>query len=263
MEAAEYKNLLVTIEDRVAVVQINRPQALNALDARTLDELETAFRVLREDQAVGVLIVTGTGEKAFVAGADIRELTKLDGVSGRAYSLRGLEVFDLIHSSPKPVIAAINGYCLGGGCELALACHIRIASENARFGQPEVKLGLIPGYGGTQRLPRLVGTGRAIEMLLTGDVIEAREAERIGVVNRVVPGAELLAYCRDLAKRIMANAPLATTLALNAVNAGSDLPLDRALAVEAALFGLACGTEDMKEGTKAFIDKRKPSFKGR
>jgi len=261
MDASEYQNLQVSVEEGIALVRINRPEVLNALNARLLDELERAFEGLREDDSVKVVIVTGAGEKAFVAGADIKELSGLEWIAGRAYSRRGQQVFNSIDSCPKPVIAAVNGYCLGGGCELALACHIRIASENARFGQPEVKLGLIPGYGGTQRLPRLVGTGRAIEILLSGDTVEAKEAERIGLVNRVVPAAELLDYCRQLAKKIMANGPLAVGLALQSVYSGAGLPLEQALTIEAGLFGLACGTEQMKEGTRAFLEKRKPEFK--
>ncbi len=261
MDAAEYQNLQVSVEEGIAVVRISRPEVLNALNARLLDELESAFQALGQDEAVKVVIVTGAGEKAFVAGADIKELSGLEGISGRTYSLRGQRVFDTIESCAKPVIAAVNGYCLGGGCELALACHIRIASENARFGQPEVKLGLIPGYGGTQRLPRLVGTGRAMEILLAGDTVEAKEAERIGLVNRVVPAAELLDRCRQLAKRIMANGPLATRLTLQSVHSGAGLPLEQALSIEAGLFGLACGTDQMKEGTRAFLEKRKPEFK--
>ncbi len=261
MNAAEYQNLQISVEDGIALVRINRPEVLNALNARLLDELERAFQTLGQDEAVKVVIMTGAGEKSFVAGADIKELSSLAGVSGRTYSLRGQQVFDAIESCPKPVIAAVNGYCLGGGCELALACHIRIASENARFGQPEVKLGLIPGYGGTQRLPRLVGTGRAMEILLTGDTVDAKEAERIGLVNRVVPAGELLDHCRQLAKKIMANGPLATGLALQSVYSAAGLPLKQALAIEAGLFGLACGTDQMKEGTRAFLEKRKPEFK--
>jgi len=261
MDAAEFQNLRVSAEDGIALVRMSRPEVLNALNTRLLDELEIAFQAFRQDEAVKVVILTGAGEKAFVAGADIKELTKLDGVSGRAHSLRGQQVLNAIENCPKPVIAAVNGYCLGGGCELALACHIRIASESARFGQPEVKLGLIPGYGGTQRLPRLVGTGRAIEILLTADTLDAKEAERIGLVNRVVPAADLLDYCRQLAKKIIANGPLATRLALQSVYAGADLPVAQALAIEAGLFGLACGTDQMKEGTTAFLEKRKPEFK--
>jgi enoyl-CoA hydratase len=261
MDAPEYQNLRVSVEEGIGLVQVSRPEVLNALNARLLDELESAFQALRQNEAVKVVIITGAGEKAFVAGADIKELSGQEGVSGRAYSLRGQQVFNTIETCPKPVIAAVNGYCLGGGCELALACHIRIASENARFGQPEVKLGLIPGYGGTQRLPRLVGAGRAIEILLTGDTLEAKEAERIGLVNRVVPAGELLDHCRQLAKKIMANGSLAIRLTLQSVYCGAGLPLEQAMTIEAALFGLACGTDQMKEGTRAFLEKRKPEFK--
>jgi enoyl-CoA hydratase len=263
MNSANYVNLRVSVEERVALVEINRPQALNALNAQTLDELEAALLLLKEDGGVSAAILTGVGEKAFVAGADIKQLTDLDGLSGQKWALRGQAVFEIISAFPKPVIAAVNGYCLGGGCELAMACHIRIAAENARFGQPEVKLGLIPGYGGTQRLSRLIGPGRALELLLTGDQIDATEAHRIGLVNRVVPASELLAHCRRLATNIIANAPAALRLVIEAVNTGADIPIERALAQEAQLFGLACGTQDMKEGTLAFIEKRKPQFRGR
>ncbi len=261
MNAAEYQNLQVSADEGIAVVRISRPEVLNALNGRLLDELEQAFEALRQDEAVKVVIVVGEGEKAFVAGADIKELSGLEAVPGRAYSLRGQRVFNLIESCPKPVIAAVNGYCLGGGCELALACHIRIASDKARFGQPEVKLGLIPGYGGTQRLPRLIGTGRAMEILLTADTLDAQEAERIGLVNRVVPAAELLDHCRQLAKKIMTNGPLAVGLTVQSVVTGGGLPLAQALGIEAGLFGLACGSDQMKEGTRAFLEKRKPEFK--
>jgi enoyl-CoA hydratase len=263
MKPVEYANLRCSVEDRIALVELNRPQVLNALDKRTLDELEALFTAHRDDPKVGVVILTGAGEKAFAAGADIKELGGLDAFGGRHFANRGQQVLGLIGGFPKPVIAAVNGFCLGGGCELALACHLRIAADNARFGQPEVKLGLIPGYGGTQRLPRLVGLGRALELLLTGDVIEAREAERIGLVNRVVPASDLIPHCRQLAERILKNAPLAVELALQAASEGCDIPLSQALTLEASAFGLSCATEDMKEGTDAFIQKRKPQFRAR
>jgi enoyl-CoA hydratase len=263
MKPAEYANLRFSVQDRIALVELNRPQVLNALDARTLDELEAVFNSQRDDPEVGAVILTGIGEKAFAAGADIKELAGLDAFGGRQYAMRGQQVLGLISDFAKPVIGAVNGFCLGGGCELALACHIRIAADNARFGQPEVKLGLIPGYGGTQRLPRLIGLSRALELLLSGDVIDAREAERIGLVNRVVEASELIPHCRQLAERILKNAPLAVGLALQAAKDGIEVPLFQGLVLEASAFALSCGTEDMKEGTNAFIQKRKPEFRAR
>lgn len=259
----DYSMLIVSTENRTTVVTINRPEALNALNSELLGELERLFDDLEERADVSVVILTGGGDKAFVGGADIRELTQLDALGGRAFSGRGQRLFDRIDQFDKPVIAAVNGYCLGGGCELAMACHLRIAGRSARFGQPEVKLGLIPGYGGTQRLPRLVGEGRALELLLTGDMIAADEAFRIGLADRVVEDDELLKECAALAARIVKSGPVAVRYCLDAVRKGRGLPLERALAVEAGLFGLVCGTEDMKEGTRAFIEKRKAAFKGR
>ncbi len=259
---AEYKNLKLELADGVAVVTLNRPQALNALNAETLDELDAVFGELSGRSDARAVVLTGEGEKAFVAGADIKELAAVQGVGARGLAARGQAIFDRIESFPKPVIAAVNGFCLGGGCELAMACHIRIASENARFGQPEVKLGLIPGYGGTQRLPRLVGRGAALELILTGDMIDAAEALRIGLVNRVTAPADLLPECRKLAARILKNAPLAVGLALEAVNRGAGCAMGEALSLEAALFGLSCATEDMKEGTQAFLEKRPARFAG-
>ncbi len=259
---AEYKNLKLELADGVAVVTLNRPQALNALNAETLDELDAVFGELSRRSDARAVVLTGEGEKAFVAGADIKELAAVQGVGARGLAARGQAIFDRIESFPKPVIAAVNGFCLGGGCELAMACHIRIASENARFGQPEVKLGLIPGYGGTQRLPRLVGRGAALELILTGDMIDAAEALRIGLVNRVTAPADLLPECRKLAARILKNAPLAVGLALEAVNRGAGCAMGEALSLEAALFGLSCATEDMKEGTRAFLEKRPARFAG-
>ena len=251
-----YQNLLYSTLDGIATITINRPAVRNALNTATLDELRAAFDVVREDSAVRVVIVTGSGEKAFVAGADISEIAPLasaDPALGEAFAHHGQQVFNVIESLGKPVIAAVNGFALGGGCELAMACTIRIASENAVFGQPEVKLGIIPGYGGTQRLPILVGKGRALEILLTGEMISATEAFRIGLVNRVVPLPELQSTAEAVAKKIMANAPQAVRSCLQAVNLGLD---------EAALFGACCTTEDMSEGTKAFLEKRAPHFKG-
>lgn len=257
------KNLKLDLDQRTAVLTIDRPQSLNALNAETLDELDAAFAGLANNSDVGAVILTGGGEKAFVAGADLKELASLDPVSARQVAARGQAVFRAVENFPKPVIAAVNGFCLGGGCELAMSCHMRIASETARFGQPEVKLGLIPGYGGTQRLPRLVGKGRALELILSGDMIDAAEALRIGLVNRVVAPGELMAASRKLASRILLNAPLAVRLSIEAVNRGLEAPLDGATSLEAALFGVACSSSDMREGTKAFLEKRPPRFEGR
>ena len=259
----EFKNLLFKQEEGIGFVTINRPDKLNALNIETIKELEELFTHLKDNQEVKVVIITGAGEKAFVAGADIEELSKLNMLEGKEYSLRGQRVFSLIENLGKPVIAAVNGYALGGGTELALACHIRIASEKAMFGQPEVKLGLIPGYGGTQRLARLVGKGKALEMILTGDMITAQQALEIGLVNKVVSPEELLSTCRDIAKKIMNNSPIAVKYALEAVNNGLDKSLEEGLGIEAEFFGMVCGTEDSKEGTKAFLEKRKPLFKGK
>lgn len=259
-----FANLLLDISEGIGLLTVNRPRALNALNADTLDEIEEALRRVAGDDAASALIITGAGEKSFVAGADIKELSELNATTGREKALRGQRVFTAIEALPMPVIAAVNGFCLGGGCELALACHLRVASEQARFGQPEVKLGLIPGYGGSQRLPRLVGKGRALELLLSGEMISAQEAYRIGLVNRVVPAdQDLLEASRDLCRSLLKNGPLALQLTLRAVNQGLELPLEGGLQLEAALFGLTCGSADGKEGTRAFLEKRKPSFMGK
>lgn len=257
-----YANLKLEAHDGVAVVTIDRPDKLNALNGETLSELHAAFDSLAADDAVRGVIVTGSGEKAFVAGADIAELAEQDAVSGRELSRRGQRVFDAIERLGKPVVAAINGFALGGGCELALACHVRVAAEGARLGTPEVKLGLLCGYGGTQRLARLVGRGRALELLLTGEMIDASEALRIGLVNRVVAKAALMTDAESLLRRMIANAPLALRLTLAAVDAGLAMPLAQALDHEATLFGILCSTEDVKEGTRAFLEKRPPRFQG-
>jgi enoyl-CoA hydratase len=257
-----FDNLLVDRDGPVAIVTINRPKVLNALDIATLDELRRAVLDLQHDPGVRVVIITGAGEKAFVAGADINELAGQSATSARELARSGQHVFGLIERLGKPVIAAVNGYALGGGCELAMACTLRIASDSAKIGQPEISLGLIPGYAGTQRLPRLVGKGRALELLLTGAQIGAAEAERIGLVNRVVPQSELMNTARALARTLAAQAPVAIRYILDAVNHGSDMTLGDGSSYEATLFGLAAGTDDMREGTRAFLEKRKPTFKG-
>ena len=258
-----YENLLVERESRVATVTIQRPQRLNALNARTLDELREAFLSLQRDDEVRCVILTGAGEKAFVAGADIGELAADTPDSARARALNGQRVLDLIEGLGKPVIAAVNGFALGGGCELAMACTLRLAAETARFGQPEINLGIIPGFAGTQRLVRLVGKSKAIEMILTGAPITAQDALAIGLVNRVVPPAELMTAARALAADLSTKAPVALRYALDAVNRGADMPFADACQLEAALFGMTMATEDMREGTTAFLEKRKAEFKGR
>jgi len=258
-----YETLIVETRDGVAVVTVNRPDKLNALSDRTMEELDRAFAALAEDAAVRGVILTGAGEKAFVAGADIGELATQSPVEGRERSIRGQRVLDRIENLGKPVVAAVNGFALGGGCELALACHVRVASEGARLGTPEVKLGIMCGYGGTQRLPRLVGKGRALEMLLTGEMVDAQEALRIGLVNRVVPKDKLLAEAEALLRKMLANGPVSLRYVLEAVNDGLEMPLDEAQHAEATLFGLICSTGDMKEGTKAFLEKRPAKFQGK
>lgn len=258
-----YENLLYEPQDAIVRITVNRPQVLNALSAATMEELRSALTSARDDPSVRVLLLTGAGEKAFVAGADINELATQDAVGGKEYTHRGQAIIDLVETLGKPVIACINGYALGGGCELAMACTLRLASDNARFGQPEVKLGVIPGYGGTQRLPRLVGRGLALQQLLTGDMITAAEAHRIGLVNEVMPLAELMPRGHALAQKIAANAPLAVRYVMEAVHRGLEMPQPEGLYVEAALFGLCCTTEDMKEGTRAFLEKRPAKFQGK
>ena len=260
---ADFQNILFDKKNSIAYVKINRPDKLNALNMATMQELRSAFEAIRDDSATRVAILTGAGEKAFVAGADIGELNKQDPVQAKEYTHRGQAVLDLIENLGKPVIAAINGFALGGGCELALACTFRLASDNAKLGQPEVKLGIIPGYGGSQRLPRLVGKGLANQILLSGEMISAQEALRIGLVNEVVPQAELISRCEAIAQKIIANAPLAVQYCMEAVNKGMEMTLREGLYLEAVLFGLACATEDKKEGTSAFLEKRAANFKGR
>ncbi len=259
----EYDNIKITRDDGIGWITINRPDKLNALNQKTIRELNAAFVGIEKDNTIRVVILTGAGDKAFVAGADIKELSELDEKQGREYVMEGQELTKMIENSNKPVIAAINGFALGGGTELALCCHIRIAADTAKMGQPEVKLGLIPGFGGTQRLPRLVGKGAALELILSGDVIDAAEAHRIGLVNRVVPQNELMSTCQKLAGRIISNGPLAVAKAIKSVNHGLDKPLPEALILEAELFGECCRTQDSKEGTQAFLEKRKADFKGK
>ena len=258
-----FENIILEKKNRIAYVTVNRPKVLNALNMATMEELRTAFHDIKNDAAIRVVIFTGAGEKAFVAGADIAELAKHDAVSGKQYTQRGQSVLNLIENLGKPVIACIHGFALGGGCEIAMACTMRLASENAKLGQPEVKLGIIPGYGGTQRLPRLVGKGIAMQMVLGGEMITAQEAQRIGLVNEIVPAAELIPRAESIAAKIMANAPLAVQYAMEAVNKGMDMTLAEGLYLEAVLFGIACTTEDKAEGTKAFLEKRSAQFKGK
>lgn len=256
-----YQTIALTVADRVATVTMKRPDKLNALNDEMIEELSLAVDEIRDRTEIGGAILTGAG-RAFVAGADIAELERHGGIAAKALSRRGQLVFNRLEALPKPVIAAVNGFALGGGCELAMACHVRIASDAARFGQPEVKLGLIPGYGGTQRLPRLVGKGRALQLLLTGETIDAAEAFRIGLVNRVVPGADLITTATQMVGQMLANAPLALSTCIEMVNRGYDLSMGDALHMEATTFGLLAATADMREGTKAFLEKRPPKFTG-
>jgi enoyl-CoA hydratase len=251
------------LSDRILTVTINRPEKLNALNPEVIEGLREAFHGAKVNPETGAVILTGAGEKAFVAGADIATFQGLTPIAARDYARRGQVVLDLIENLGKPSIAAVNGFALGGGCELAMACTMRVASKNAKLGQPEVNLGLIPGYGGTQRLPRLVGKGRALELILSGDAIPADEAWRIGLVNRVVEPAELMTTCRDLARKILGKAPVAVRHALDAVNHGMEMPFEQAELFEATLFGLCVSTEDMKEGVAAFLEKRPAKFQGK
>ena len=262
-ETMAYKNLLYEVKDHIARITFNRPNVLNALNRKTVEELGECLTAARHDDGVRVLILTGSGEKAFIAGADINELAQRTPIDGKDFSLFGQEVVHRLETLGKPSIAAVNGFALGGGCELALACTVRIASRNAKLGQPEVKLGILPGYGGSQRLPRLCGKGVAHELILTGEMITAEEALRIGLVNRVVDSAELLSTAESIAKKIIANAPLAVKYAMEAVERGMEMPQEEGLFLEATLFGLCCATEDMREGTRAFIEKRPAKFQGR
>ena len=259
----QFENALYDKKDHIAHVTVNRPKVLNALNLPTMEDLRRAFTMAKDDPEVRVVILTGAGEKAFVAGADISELQKHTPIEGKAWTHIGQSVLDLIENLGKPVIACVNGFALGGGCELAMACTMRLASETAKLGQPEVKLGVMPGYGGTQRLPRLVGRGLAMQLVLTGEMISAQEAYRIGLVNEVVPPSELIPRAEAIAKKIIANAPLAVQYAMEAVNHGMDVPLQEGLYLEATLFGVLCASEDKNEGTTAFLEKRAANFKGK
>ncbi len=260
----QYTNLLVEIDSEgISTVTINRPKALNALNAATIHELDQLFDELAANEAVKVVIVTGSGEKSFVAGADILEMKDKTAVEGRQWGQLAQGVFNKIENLPKPVIAAVNGYALGGGCELAMACDIRIASEKAKFGQPEVSLGIPPGFGGTQRLSRLVGKGRAKELLFTGDMIDAAEAYRIGLANQVTAHGELIGKAKAMAQKIISRAPIAVQACKTAVNRGLDVDLNSGIAYETEVFGLCFATQDQKEGMTAFIEKRKANFIGK
>ncbi len=258
-----YENLLYEKKDGIAYITINRPKVLNALNRKTVEELHEVLLDARDDAAVRVLILTGSGEKSFVAGADINELAQQTPVNGKEFSLFGQSVFHLLETIGKPSICAINGFALGGGCELALCCSIRLASKTAKLGQPEVSLGILPGYGGSQRLARLCGKGMAHELCLTGEKITAEEAQRIGLVNHVYESAELLLAAESMARKIIEKAPLAVKYCMEAIERGVEMPLEEGLFLEATLFGLCCATEDMREGTKAFLEKRTAQFNGK
>jgi len=260
---SEYANLLLEIEDGIGLVTINRPKALNALNAATIYDLNGMFDELATNDDVKVVILTGSGEKSFVAGADITEMQPMSAIQGRNWAKLAQAVFNKIENLPKPVIAAVNGYALGGGCEIAMACDIRVASEKAKFGQPEVSLGIPPGFGGTQRLARIVGKGRAKELLFTGDMIDAAEAYRIGLANKVTAAAELITEAKAMAQKIMSRAPIAVQVCKAAVNEGLDMDLESGVAYEAEVFGLCFATEDQTEGMSAFVEKRKANFVGK
>jgi enoyl-CoA hydratase len=260
---APFENLKYETKGAIAYLTVNRPNVLNALNGATVEELRAAFAAAQADDAIRLVILTGAGEKAFIAGADIREFAQLDAVTGMEYVRRGQAMLNLIENLGKPTIACINGFALGGGCEIAMACSIRLAADNAKLGLPETKLGIIPGYGGTQRLPRLVGKGLAMQLLLTGEPVTAQEALRIGLVNEVLPAAELMGRAEAIAGKIIANAPRAVQSALEAVNRGLEMPFAEGLALEVSLFGPCCATEDKNEGAKAFLERRPAEFKGR
>lgn len=258
-----YEFLTYEQRENIAIVTINRPDKLNALNNGLMKEIKELFTALKNDDSVYVVILTGAGEKAFIAGADITELNKLEVLSGKEFAEEGQSIFNLIENLGKPVIAAVNGYALGGGCELALACHIRLASKKAQFGQPEVNLGIIPGYGGTQRLARLINNGRALEYILTGDMIDADEAFRLGLVNHVYEQDELISKAFEMAKKIASKAQIAVKMSVKAVVSSDELSEKEGLNLEASLFAVCCGTEDFKEGTKAFLEKKKPNFQNK
>ncbi len=260
---SQYANLLFEAKDSIGIITLHRPKALNALNTEILQELSNLLDRIKEDKSLEIVIITGSGEKAFVAGADITEMQKLTAIEGRNFGKIGQDVFNKLESLPQPVIAAINGFALGGGCELAMACDIRIASEKAKFGQPEVSLGIAPGFGGTQRLPRLIGKGRAKELIFTGDIIDAGEAYRMGLVNKVVAPEELMNAAQVLAEKILSRAPVAVQLSKAAINEGLNMDLASGIAYEAEIFGLCFATEDQKEGMTAFVEKRKPNFSGK
>jgi enoyl-CoA hydratase len=257
-----FKFLTLEVADRIATLTVNRPDKLNALNDATIAELGNAIDQIRVDDSIGGALLTGAG-RAFVAGADISELSSQTPVLAKARARAGQDVFRRFETCPKPVIAVVNGFALGGGCELAMACHVRIASDAAKFGQPESKLGLLPGYGGSQRLPRLIGKGRATQLLLTGEMIDAAEAYRIGLVNKVVPADQLMTEARAMLKTILSNGPLALALCIEAIDRGLQMSLEEGLILEANHFGLLAATEDMREGTRAFMEKRAPAFKGK
>lgn len=259
----EFKNVILFQEDRVATLTINRPKALNALNKDTLLEIKAAVEQVSDDAGIDVLIITGAGDKAFVAGADITFMLNINALQGREFGLIGQEAFSLIETMSKPVIAAINGFALGGGCELAMACDFRICSHKSKFGQPEVGLGVTPGFGGTQRLPRIVGTGMAKQLLYTGETIDANEALRIGLVNAVLPSETLMDYVQKVAKKISSRGSVAVRFCKDAVNEGMQTDIDRAMTIEADIFGLCFATEDQKEGMQAFVEKRKAKFIGK
>jgi enoyl-CoA hydratase len=257
-----YELLTFDVADRIATITVNRPDKLNALNDAVMAELRIAIAEARRRADIGAVLLTGAG-RAFIAGADISEMVDQSPVEGKSRAVRGQQVLRRFETSPKPTLAAVNGFALGAGCELAMACHIRIASDKAKFGQPEVKLGIVPGYGGTQRLPRLVGKGRALELLLTGEMIDAAEAYRIGLVNRIVPADELIPSARAMLLSMLAQGPLAVAHCIEAVDRGLDMPLDDAVALEAAYFGMLSGSADKSEGMRAFLEKRPAKFSGR
>lgn len=258
-----YANVILEKQDRIGILTINRPKALNALNKETLLDIKAAVENVRDDAEIDVLVITGSGDKSFVAGADITYMLEMTALEGREFGILGSSIFRLIETLDKPVIAAINGFCLGGGCELAMSCDFRVSSHKGKFGQPEVGLGVTPGFGGTQRLPRLVGTGMAAELLYTGDVIDAQEALRIGLVNHVVSSEELMEFALSLAKRIAARGQISVRFCKKAMYEGMQTDIDRGLTIEADIFGVCFATEEQKEGMKAFVEKRKASFTGK